>query len=326
MHTWGKLLRLALAPTAIADILAGIVVGAGGWPPTSGALWLVGAAFLIYHGAMVLNDWADRAWDAKTRADRPLPAGEVKPRTALIVACCMFLSAPVFAGLSVAEHDTSFAAVACVMCSMFSLLLAIAYDLGPRGAWIGPLLLAGCRAFNLSAGVFWGQSAIQSSSLSQSAENVSLGLPIAAVLAYGTYVFIVSRLGRLEDGEASETDEELEKLAPRYCRRLAMLLAGVGSMAVLRHIFYEGELPKWEALPPLVIGCAGAFGLWKISRRKVWERSDVIAAMGCALRRFLIFTACVALLNPSPTSQVVAALILCGFPISFWLRKVFPPS
>ena len=51
--------------------------------------------------------------------------------------------------------------------------------------------------------------------------------------------------------------------------------------------------------------------------------------MGLALRRLLVFTASVSALNWSPphhAALIVSAAIFCGYPLSFWLRKAFPPS
>jgi len=317
MRAWGRLLRIALAPTALADVAAGVVLGAETWPLGLSFLALLLASLSVYHGAMALNDWADREWDAKTRPDRPIPAGDITPRAALTVALCLLASAPAWTLLAISPNWSHPASIACVIATALSAVFAVAYDLGPRGAVLGPLLLATCRALNLSAGVFFGLSAT-------AAESAAPGiLALLVIPAYAAYVFVVSRLGRLEDGES---EEALARTPSRYCRRLAVLLGGVGSLACLRALLLEGELPSWEALLPLAIGLAGASALWKLARRTAWTRAHVIEAMGCALRRFLVFTACSALLVPGLAPAVVAALILCGFPLSFWLRKVAPPS
>ena len=52
--------------------------------------------------------------------------------------------------------------------------------------------------------------------------------------------------------------------------------------------------------------------------------------MGAALRRLLIFSATCALVGAarggSADGWIVAAVILAGYPVSFALRRVFPPS
>ena len=87
LKSWGRLLRLSLAPTAIADVVAGAFWGGAGGAPPLGELALLGlASSCTYHGGMALNDWADRAQDARVRPDRPVPSGGVNARAALIVA------------------------------------------------------------------------------------------------------------------------------------------------------------------------------------------------------------------------------------------------
>src|SRR5690606_29795536 len=78
---FGRLIRVSLFPTAVADVLAGLLVGGGGAFPGVGATSaLVGASLLVYHGGLALNDWADREHDARTRPDRPLPSRAIPAR------------------------------------------------------------------------------------------------------------------------------------------------------------------------------------------------------------------------------------------------------
>jgi hypothetical protein len=49
--------------------------------------------------------------------------------------------------------------------------------------------------------------------------------------------------------------------------------------------------------------------------------------MGMSLRRLLVFTAAATLLCvPQTRAWIVAGAILAGYPLSFALRRVFPPS
>jgi hypothetical protein len=194
-------------------------------------------------------------------------------------------------------------------------LLAIAYDLGPRGPRLGPALLASCRGLNLASGLLFG--------LATGGGSGEPVLGALVVIAYAAYVFVVSCLGRLEDGEASAP---LQQIPARYLRRLAALLVGVGALAALRSVLVAGVLPSPRELVPLALGGAGAFGLLRLARATEWTRGLVMQSMGAALRRLLVFTATAALLVPTTSAAVVAAAILCGYPISFALRKAFPPS
>ena len=104
MLALGRLLRLSLLPSALADVLVGVVLGAGGtWPSGSGAGWLLLASLGVYHGALALNDWADRDEDAQARPDRPLPAGQVSPRSALALGAAL-VSGGVLCALGAGLH------------------------------------------------------------------------------------------------------------------------------------------------------------------------------------------------------------------------------
>ena len=66
--------------------LASILAGQAGLSPAGGRVWLTTLSVLgsqILTGAV--NDWADRARDAVAQPEKPIPAGQITPRTALIV-------------------------------------------------------------------------------------------------------------------------------------------------------------------------------------------------------------------------------------------------
>ena len=145
MKAWGRLLRLSLAPTAAADIAAGAVAGAGAWP-TGGVFVLMLASLAVYHGGMTLNDWADREGDRPLRPDRPIPSGAVRPAAALLVGASLLLIGPLLA------YSCSPASAGVLLAVSAT---AFAYDVRLRGAVLGPLLLAACRAGNLTAGIVY---------------------------------------------------------------------------------------------------------------------------------------------------------------------------
>jgi len=242
---------------------------------------------------MVLNDWADREEDRRLRPDRPIPAGAVRPRTALLVAIALLGLGPVLAFRVAPLSGEILAAVS---------LLACAYDVKLRGAWIGPLLLAACRAGNLSAGIAFGAGA--------ALEPRILG-PAAI---YAAYVFAVSSLGRLEDAPA----EVLQGARPAL-----HLSAAAGILAASP----AAAGPLGASRAAFVLSVWGAFGLVAAARRtRTWSGGDVTRATGLGLRRLLVFTAALALAAGGQAGPFVAAAILAGYPISYALRGVFPPS
>jgi len=307
VKSWLRLLRISLFPSAAADAAAGLVYASGGFPADARAWWLVPASLGVYHGALALNDWNDREHDERTRPGRPIPSGAVSPRMALASGIALILSGVACAWLAAPSSALWMGGVAA---------LAVLYDLAGRGAWRGPLLLGLCRAGNLGSGVFWALGA-------GTAAVVDPARAFAPAAAYGLYVFVVSRLGRLEDGE----DERAIGARPRA------LLATAGAILLLAPFAAPpGTSPSGLAAACLLAAC-GAFGLARAAFvRRAWTRADVERAMGLALRRLLVASAGVALLALRPGAPsgwdglLVAAAILLGFPIAHALRRAFPPS
>lgn len=304
MRALGRLLRLSLAPSALADVAAGCVLGSGGaWPAGQRGLLLMLSSLGIYHGAMALNDWADREGDASTRPDRPVPSGAVPAS----------LAAALGAGLVLAGVAAAFAVGRSVGLWMTTVaLLAVGYDLVGRGAWLGPALLASCRFGNLGVGLAFAPVwAGREPHLSW----------LAPALAYGGYVFFVSRLGRLEDDEDAGALGERPTVYLRAATLCLVLLPATGWL-----------LPGSAGAGPLaaaVVAWAGAAALARSAwGRVVWTRAEVGRHMGMALRRLLVFTAATCLLGAAwgPTPWFAAAAILAGYPLSYALRGVFPPT
>jgi 4-hydroxybenzoate polyprenyltransferase len=81
------LLRLPNLPAVPGDPLLGLLLaGAGGAIAVPTALTVMAAALSLYAFGLLLNDVADLAEDRRERPDRPLPAGRVSPRAAVVAA------------------------------------------------------------------------------------------------------------------------------------------------------------------------------------------------------------------------------------------------
>ncbi len=304
---WGRLLRISLAPSAAADVAAGIVVGNWGRWPDGPAPWLAILASLgVYHGGMALNDWADREADRRTRPERPIPSGAISARAALAAAWALELGA---VAVAAAISPSAVAWVAGLGA------LVVGYDVIARGPWIGPLLLGACRAANLGFGLLF------AGALGPTPHGVVPPGALALALAYGAYVVCASRVARLEDLEG---DGELGS-SPRAWLAVAALL-------LCAPAFVDPYAPAALRTPDpwaLALALAGAASLaWLAARTRSWTRADAGRATGIALRRLLVFTAVVALLARSRGSapEAVAAAILAGFPLSAALRRVIPPT
>ncbi len=335
---WGRLLRLSLAPSAAADSVAGICLGAWGTlPERRESLLLPLGALCVYHGGMALNDWADRARDERSRPERPIPSGQVPAGGALALALLLLVTGPGLAAAAAPAVGLLMAAVAAC---------AALYDLAGRGPWRGPLLLALCRGGNLGCGVLLGAASAR--------EHGFAGPPApawAACALYAGYVLSVSRMARLEDAEDERPLERRPSRALLAAAACWMILPAIAvipwSDASRASAATGGSAPAIATLAavlPLCLAFALAVrSLLVESSRPSWTRALVGRATGMALRRLLVFTSTCALISFLATLRLrgggaesaaiagwsglaVAYAILLGYPLSFALRRAFPPT
>lgn len=309
---FGRLLRIALAPSAISDVLVGIVVGTLAAVPRSPHVWLLIPASLgVYHGAMALNDWVDREADGRERPDRPIPSGSIPAGGALFIALTLLVGGIFWSFGTGLRAGLWYSIVA---------LLAVLYDVAGRGPVRGPLLLGSCRAGNLGAGLFavWLAGG-------ELGDRASL---LAVALVYGAHVFFIARLGRLEDGEDDRPlgDRPAAALYGAASTALAVPLAllvlvftaGLGGLEVWAGWFLSLAMACWNAM---VLGRAAADGT-----RAGWTRPSVGRSTGLALRRLPLFALSIALFTVflGPLGWVAAAFAIVGAKVSGWLRGPFP--
>ncbi len=303
-----QLTRISLAPTAIADPIAGILLATHGDLAGPELLILIPMSLCLFHGGMVLNDWSDRDADQLTRPERPIPSGRVPARSALFLALVLLLGA-VLLGFTL-DPRTALAA------GVLACLIAF-YDIWGRGAWLGPLSMGSCRAGNIAlayAGTLWSMGA-PTNLLGEETLPMRLCVP----LAYGLYVFLLSRFARAEDGEA-----ELDSHTLRALLLLAMTLLPLPALVtgLSMHTPVGGILGAMLAL-------SGAPGLWRAAMDAApWTRSRVTKTVGLLLRRMLLITGSIALATaPLGSVGLLGALvILAGYPLAHGLRKIAPPS
>lgn len=315
MHTLGRLLRLSLLPSAVADVTVGMLLGgAGVWPEGLSPGLLVLSSLGIYHGSMALNDWADRAEDALTRPDRPIPSGAISPVLALSVALLLISGGLLAAWLSGVAVGLWMSAVAAC---------AVTYDLRGRGPTLGPLLLGLCRFGNLGGGILAAQ-------VWSGRDGVELAWFLPAAL-YGSYVCLLSRLARLED----QADEVLARVNVRQ----VALVALAPFLALPISAAFLPTAPGMVSVAACAFVCGIALRgplAFSVSRTS-WGRPDIGKLTGMLLRRLLMFTsaACLLLLDgvewgsvqaEGYTPILIALLVLGGYPLAHGLRRVYPPT
>jgi len=258
---------------------------------------------------MALNDWADREHDGATRADRPIPSGAIHPGAALALGVGLSLLGPLLSLQISPEAALVMGAVAG---------LSLLYNLGVRGAASGPLLLGACRAGNLLAGM------VAALALRPDGAELAPWHGVAAA-SYGLYVLLLSCLARHEDAEA-EVPAELT--AWNHPRSWLLLSAAVLALAPLSRLAGgSGSLDPLGLVAALGISAAGASGLVRRALAvSEWSPGAILGSMGMGLRRLLVVTAALAATQGLPDGLAVASAILLGYPVSFALRKLAPPS
>ncbi|MEM8884213.1 MAG: UbiA family prenyltransferase [Planctomycetota bacterium] len=171
------LLRPALVPTAVADVLTAAVFFGGA--PLLRLLGACGASASFYMGGMVLNDLADRERDAYLNPHRPLVQHPGLAPQAWGMVLVLFMAGLL---LGVAANVAMQAAIVAA--------LAIFYDLFAKKHFPADAMAMGaCRAANFGmgislAGVGWGNT-----------EAITL------LLGYGAYIGGLTGASRTEDFE-----------------------------------------------------------------------------------------------------------------------------
>jgi 4-hydroxybenzoate polyprenyltransferase len=159
MNRWrpyAQLVRLPNLPTAMADILLGLMAVAsaiepGRWPVVAIAyVLLMLASGCLYCGGMVWNDFFDREEDKRERPERPIPSGKVTPRQAALCGAGLVAAGVVFASLAGLIQG------AWITATVLALLLTGAvflYDAWLKRTLIGPIGMGACRFLNVMLGV-----------------------------------------------------------------------------------------------------------------------------------------------------------------------------
>jgi 4-hydroxybenzoate polyprenyltransferase len=155
-----KLGRVSNLPTIWTNVLAGTVLSGGEWRSPRTALVVV-AMSLFYVGGMYLNDYFDRAIDARERPARPIPAGDISAAAVRAIGFALLAGA---AAMTLAAGTT--AAIVGILLGAF----IVGYDLHHKGFALAPAVMGTCRAL-----VYCGAAA--------AAAGISTAVAFAAVAA-----------------------------------------------------------------------------------------------------------------------------------------------
>ena len=307
-RAFGRLLRISMAPSAMADAAAGICLGFGDWPRAlaipAPTWWLLAASLCVYCAGMVFNDWVDRDIDAREARPRPIVQGHIAPRTALQLGLLLL-------GLGLTLAASVHAIAGLWMASIAA--LALAYNLAWRGPLRGPACLAVCRAANMATPVVFAAWIGQR--------------PNAAAFAvcalYGVFVFFAARLARWEDQEESR--------APGLAPSRALRLAAAALIALPLAGLALGLGKASFGVAALGLALVASRALLRLAKELGSDptKARIGRAAGTTLGRMPIASAVAALCCARGFAGPVvwvAAAILCCYPIGSSLRRVFPPT
>jgi UbiA prenyltransferase family len=127
--------RVSNLPTVWTNVVAGTVLAGGAWQSGRVVVVLL-AASLFYLGGMYLNDYFDRAIDARERPGRPIPAGDVSAGVVAAIG-----SGLLAAGVAVLL-PTGFAAT---VIGLALVGLIVAYDRFHKNNPVSPIIMGACR-------------------------------------------------------------------------------------------------------------------------------------------------------------------------------------
>lgn len=131
-----RLGRVSNLPTVWTNVLAGAVLSGGDWRNWRLGLMLV-AMSSFYVGGMYLNDYFDRAIDARERPERPIPSGQIAAGAVAAIGFCLI------GGGTVATAAMGLAAAA--MAALLAVSI-VAYDLHHKANPFAPVVMGACRA------------------------------------------------------------------------------------------------------------------------------------------------------------------------------------
>ena len=131
-----KLGRVSNLPTVWTNVLAGAVLSGGDWRNWRLGLMLV-AMSSFYVGGMYLNDYFDRAIDARERPERPIPSGHISAHAVAAIGFCL-----VGAG---AVATAAMGPAAAAMAALLAISI-VAYDLHHKANAFAPVVMGACRA------------------------------------------------------------------------------------------------------------------------------------------------------------------------------------
>jgi len=136
LSTLLRLGRISNVPTVWTNVLAGAVIAGGAQSANEIALIAL-AMTAFYIGGMYLNDYFDRAIDARDRPGRPIDAGEIRAGSVLSIG---FGLLALGVALMMSFGPRAF------LCGLLLAGVIVLYDVWHKGNVLSPVVMGLCRA------------------------------------------------------------------------------------------------------------------------------------------------------------------------------------
>lgn len=294
---WYRLVRLPNLLTVPGDPVAGALLAAT-WrnadASVAGIILVAFAAVCLYAFGLVLNDLRDLPEDRILRPERPLPAGSIGIRAAVVGTACL---------LSAGLVAAAFAGPVTLLVALLLACLIAFYDLVAKGhRWIGAATMGSCRAMSMVLGM----------------STVGAAPPaFAAAAALLCYVAAVTGLAHDES---------------RSCSFGALsrgpLLAGTAFGGLLLVLMY-GTIAIWAWLTGLALAIAGNHATWRngtLLHTATVPPVTIQRTVGQLLRRLLVWQAVASVLAGGFAGAATAAVLIAFLPLHRLLSRRFPPT
>lgn len=273
-------------------ILASTAVASGAWLRLAAAACV---SLLMYSAGVIWNDLFDLAEDRRDRPCRPLPAGEIRPLTAAVVASV--LAAASVAIATVIGRPTLYVTLALG-------LLVLAYNArAKRNAVLGPLTMGLCRGMS----VLVGASAVGAAA--------AMVVPAVLVAAAGATIYI-GAVTILAAGEARPT-------AVRAKAMMIFLAAGAWLTGLVICVQPATADARWA-----MTAMAALTVVW-IARRLAAlgagepAPSVVQRTIGGLIRSLILIQATAVVSTGRPGLYAAAVLIACFFISGLLARRFY---
>jgi 4-hydroxybenzoate polyprenyltransferase len=136
LSTLLRLGRISNLPTVWTNVLAGSII-AGGAGHSDGIALIAIAMTAFYVGGMYLNDFFDRAIDARDRPGRPIDAGEIRASSVMLIG---------FGLLAVGIALMIAFGLGAILCGFLLAGVIVLYDVWHKANRLSPVVMGLCRA------------------------------------------------------------------------------------------------------------------------------------------------------------------------------------